>query len=403
MDIHKKFTSKTLMIVGASEWQVPIIKKAKNLGLRVLNSGPYQTSPGFEYSDVNLIADVLDKDKNLQFALKNRVDGILTDQTDIAVPTVAYIAERLNLPGIGIEVAKKFTNKYEMRNLCLNNGFPSPSFHLCKSVGDAFNFMHQKGLPFVLKPPANQSSRGVIKITHKDQVYSGYQRASSFTMDGTVLIESFIEGPELTIEGIKTHSKHYCLATSFKKHFVHNPMVASELRYSFGRKDINYKVLYNQHNRLIELMKLPFGLTHAEYKCQDGKFYLIEVAARGGGTKISSDLVPLISGIDTNERLITMALGDHIDDLHFSSKSIEGILYFFNFNSGKIKSIEGVEEIMKMKGVVDFNLNFKTGDLILPPEDDRSRHGFIIAVANDNLELENLLNNVKSSLKINYE
>ena len=109
---------KRIMIVAGGDWQVPITKKAKEMGLYVISSNLYEDSPAFAYADAVKIANVLDREANLACAERYKPDAVVTDQSDIAVPTVAYICQRLGLPGIGEDKASLFTNKYKMREFC---------------------------------------------------------------------------------------------------------------------------------------------------------------------------------------------------------------------------------------------------------------------------------------------
>ena len=101
-----------LLVIAGGTWQVPIIKKAKALGFEVVNSNLYEDSIGFEYADYSEVSDVKNKEKNLEFAKKYQIDGVVTDQSDIAVPTVAYVASQLGLPTIGEDKARLFTDKF---------------------------------------------------------------------------------------------------------------------------------------------------------------------------------------------------------------------------------------------------------------------------------------------------
>ena len=120
------------MVIAGGEWQVPLIRTEKAMGLFVINSNLYPDSPGFRYADVGLVADVLDREKNLAFAHEYKPDGVVTDQTDISVPTVAYLCEQLGLPGIGRGPAQLFTNKFLMREFLRQRGYPAPEYLLCK-------------------------------------------------------------------------------------------------------------------------------------------------------------------------------------------------------------------------------------------------------------------------------
>lgn len=394
---------KTLMVVAAGEWQVPLICKAKEAGFRVITTNPYPDSPGFVHSDVSLLADVLDRETNLEYAINHRPDGVITDQSDIAVPTVAYICQKLGLSGIGLDVADRFTNKFLMRQRAQELGLPSPAFRLCRSQSEAEDFMRkQPESDFVVKPPASQSSRGVSKVSYLADLDPAYSRALAFSRDGTVLIEQFIGGVELTVDGIKTHTNHYCLATSTKTHYPHNCMVANRLIFSNSHPDINFSTLHGMHNELVKALGLPFGLTHAEYKYVDGKFYLIEVAARGGGTRISSDIVPLMSGVDSNALLIRMALGERIETLRITDNKVVAALDFLNFEPGIVQKIHGYEAAISLPGVIEIGLNVQVGNDIQPPQDDRARHGYVIAYDSSLERLNELLQKIKNCIRIEY-
>lgn len=132
-----------IMVIAGGDWQCPIVQTAKKMGHEVICSNLYENSPAFQYADWGEVANVLDKEKNLEIAKKYRPDAVLTDQSDIAVPTVAYVAERMGLKGIGEDMARLFTNKSLMRDFCKNNGFPYPKYKLCYSCEEAVEFLRR--------------------------------------------------------------------------------------------------------------------------------------------------------------------------------------------------------------------------------------------------------------------
>ena len=115
-------------------------------GLALPCTNLYEDSPAFKYADAGLVANVLDKERNLEIAKEYKPDAVLTEQSDIAVPTVAYVAEKLGLKGIGIEVADRFTNKYKMREFASKAGVPVPEYKLCRTVDEAAIFLNENPL-----------------------------------------------------------------------------------------------------------------------------------------------------------------------------------------------------------------------------------------------------------------
>lgn len=393
---------KKIMIIAGGDWQVPITKKAKDMGLYVVSSNLYPDSPAFAYADVGEVANVLDRETNLQYAEKHRPDAVITDQSDIAVPTVAYVCEKLGLPGIGSQHAKMFTNKYEMRKFCRSHGFDSPDFCLCHEISQAKEFLNTHHR-IVIKPIDSQSSRGVFTVETEKQLEALFAESMQYSnAEKVVLAEQYVDGTEFTVDGLKTPSGHVVLAISEKKHYAENPNVASELFFSHSNNNFDYDLLRKTNTELVNAMGLPFGLTHAEYKYMDGRFYLIEIAARGGGTKISSDIVPLMSGVNSNEALIRMALGEEVALPCPAATERCAVLKFLHFRPGVVDKIKGLDQIRGMDGVVDIGLNFSEGQAIEPMHDDRSRQGYYIAYASGREELRQLQERVESTLHLVY-
>ena len=391
------------MIIAGGEWQLPLIRKAQAMGLFVINSNLYPDSPGFQYADVALVADARDAEKNLEFAREYKPDGITTDQTDLSVSTVAYSCERLGLPGIGFDQAQLFTNKFLMREFLRQRGYPTPEYLLCRTLDEAATFGAKFGYPIVLKPPASQGSRGVFRVERESELASRYADAARASWDGDVLAEQFIPGDLLTVEGIKINSRHHSLAVSRRETFAHNPMLGLAQTYAPDDEHISFPELRKQHDSLVEEMGLKFGLTHAEYIFSQGKFFLIEVAARGGGSGLSSHIVPAVSGVDTNELLIRMSFGESIDALAPSAAVHPfALIRFLNFEPGVVKTVCGIEKARTLSGLLYISVKVAPGQTLTPPADAPSRHGVFLAVAQSREELQALSQKVQKEVRVTY-
>ena len=158
------------MVIAGGEWQCPLVKSIKEMGHEVICSNLYEDSPAFKYADCCEVADVLDKERNLQIALQYLPDAVLTDQSDIAVTTVAYVADKLGIKGIGMNIAEQFTNKRKMREFCKNNNFPTPAYKECASKCTAKEFYSEVGRKMIMKPLDSQSSRGGHIINNEDDI-----------------------------------------------------------------------------------------------------------------------------------------------------------------------------------------------------------------------------------------
>lgn len=402
---------KKVMVIAGGTWQVPLIKKLKSLNYKVVNSNLYEDSIGFKYSDETAVADVKDLEANLKIAKQFNVDAVLTDQTDIAVPTVAYVAKEQGCKTIGIDMANLFTNKFKMRQYCEQNGFNGVQYRLCESFEEALEFYNNLKKTMIIKPLDAQSSRGVYVINSVEDLEEKFELSKGFSSDQKyVIAEQYIEGTEFTVDGVVVNGVHYTTAISEKAHYDYNPTIAKSLYFTYENEKFDYAKLRVQHDELINSTGLSFGLTHAEYKCQDGEFYLIEMAARGGGTKIASDIAPYVSGIDCYELLINGALGIEDGpevnyDIIQKSKNRSAILEFLDIESNEqpILEIEGLEDIKMIPEVVEIQLEFKVGDVIKKAEDDRSRVGFYIICAESSQRLDEVRSEIKNTLHIKFK
>ena len=392
-----------IMVVGGGEWQIPIIKKARSMGHIVICSNLYPDSPAFSYADICEVADVLNREQNLHIAQIHKPDAIITDQSDIAVTTVAWLCEKLSLHGIGSDIAELFTNKYKMRLFCKTHGFPSPDFHLCATAFDAYPMLEQHGR-IVIKPIDSQSSRGVFLIETRQELDLAFPISMGFSnFSKMVLAEQYVDGTEFTVDGIQTHGGYHVLAISEKKHYPDYPNIARSLLFEHDNPQYSYEALEALNLDMVKQMGFPFGLTHAEYKYSQGEFYLIEIAARGGGTRISSDIVPFMSGVDSNGLYIQMALGQVVEVVPKRILSRCAILRFMDFAPGRVKEIWGLDKVAGMNGVLTVSISCKEGGEILPMSDDRSRPGYYIAYADHRDDLLDLSDKVDATIQIVYD
>jgi len=388
------------MIVAGGDWQVPLVAMAKEMGHTVLCTNLYKNSPAFAMADDFAVVDVLDKEKNLEIAQNWNPDIVITDQSDIAVPTVAYISDKLNLLGIGEKKAHLFTNKYEMRCFEKEHGFQHPKFKLCNSYAEAKEFFDcWENDDAIIKPVDSQSSRGVYHITRNQEFFQEYMQAEKYSSSSSVIIEEYINGEEFTVDGIMLNGEYHTLAISKKKHYEHNAQIASDLFFSWNDEKYDYEELEKVNKQHIVEAKLPFGLTHSEYKYFQGKYYLIEMAARGGGTLISSDIAPFMSGVNGPKTLLKWLLGEKNTIKECRDDKV-ALLHFINVKPGKINEIEGLEEASNISGIHKIHLDFKVGDVLNAPNDDRGRAGFVIIFAKDKLELQKKLQKFNNVLII---
>ena len=401
--------NKMIMVLPGTVWQIELIKKIKSLGYKVAVVHPYKDAPAFKYADEIVYEDILDQEAVLAAAKRLKVCAVMSDECDIATPTLAYVSSELGLPSQGIDMARLYTDKSCMRDLCYKHGLPCPSYKVCQNIDEALSFYRSLNRKMIIKPIDANSSRGVFTVESEQQLHEKFNDSIKYSHHKkAVICERYISGAEFSVDGIMTPYGHFCLAISEKQQFSYNKNLDKYLFFSYDNEKYDYDYLREIDTKYVEMSGLPFGFTHAEYRYEDGEFYLLEIGARGGGNLISSHIVPAMTGLDNYSLLIDMFVGNEVK-VDFCQEDFRtdkvAVLNFFDTTEqgGVVKSVSGLDYLSQSENVLFYQMNFKIGDKIQRPTDGGNRIGFYIACCDSRFELEKLQNEIDSKFVIEYE
>ncbi len=371
---------KRLMVLAAGKLQVPVIRKAKELGFYVIAADGNQDAVGLKLADKAIVANITSEYEMLHIAVQEQIDGVIHPCSEVSMNVMGRINDEMHLHGISKEVAIRATNKQQMRKAFDENGAPSPKSYVTASADAAWDiFCDRFGTNAILKPSRNSGSRGIAKVTRGiDYVTFAklYDRAYKESRDLSVLIEEFIEGPEFSVEIIIWNGVPHVLAVTDKlttgaPYFVelgHNqPSIYPE--------DI-VSSLKEAAVQGVKALGLDNCAAHAELKIQNGKPYLMEIGARLGGDFISTELVHLSTGIDMVAAAINVSLG--IQPCLVPSEEQRGAcIRYFTPDSGMLLSIENTE-ILNDSHVYAADIYVKEGDDIPEVKSSLDRSGHVI-------------------------
>ncbi len=388
-------------ILGGGFNQLSLVKTAKELGLEVLVTDYFENPPCRALADHYERIDTTNKELSLEVAQKYKIDYVTSDQTDVAMPTVAYIAETLGLRGIGYQTALNFSNKYIMRK-ALSNSFRTniPEHYYFDEISAAIDFC--AGLSdlenYLVKPINSQGSKGVNRLT-KD-----YQNLIKTAFDESkergIMVEKFIGGFEFSVESFVNDSRVHNLTLTKKYHYASNPCIDERNTYLNDIDPDLESRIFDLNSRIIKELGLSFGSTHAEYKVERNNIYLIEIAARGAGGSIASHIIPYLTDFNPTEALLRQIMGQKIDIRFKDYKNKYAVLRFFNFAQGQVSKIH-IDPSIQSKALV-FTLDIKTGDKIRAVRDSRDRPGYFVVVSTDRAEVLELEKMLLSSVRVEY-
>lgn len=333
---------KKIAVIGASYLQMPLVKKAKDMDLEVHCFAWVEGAVCKDMADYFYPISIVDKEEILKVCQEVGIDGICTIASDVAAPTVAYVANQMNLVGNDYEAAVGANNKYQMREAFIKAGVPCPKFMMVTPetlhTPEVIDGLREFQYPMITKPSDRSGSLGVTKIMIPAEFYPAVELAMEKSFKHQAMVEEFIEGREVSVEFISYNGKHYPLqitdkVTTEAPHFVelehHQPSTLS---------DKMFTTIYDITKTALDALGLTNGASHAEYKItKDERIAIMEIGGRMGGDFIGSDLVRLSTGYDFVKGVIDVALGQFTEPV--KSLNLCSGVYFLCKETEHLKTI----------------------------------------------------------------
>lgn len=387
---------KRLLVLASGILQVPVIKRAHEMGIYVIAADGDPYACGLKYADKPICANITSAADMLKVAMDEKIDGVIHPCSEVSMSVMGRINDELHLSGISEEQAFMATNKHLMREAFERGNAPSPKSKCFTDVEVAWgSFCRDFTGACILKPSRNSGSRGIAKIDENIKVEEFrilFETAKSESRDKQVMLEQFIEGPEFSIEIIVWNRQVNVLTVTDKKtteapHFV-------ELGHNQPSCYPSETVEKIQAAAVAGVRALGVNncACHAEVKVQNGKPYIMEIGARMGGDFISTILTPLSTGVDMIAAAINCALGIEPALEPIAEKHSVCIRYFCP-KPGVLKNIIHTE-VLNDPRVYEWEIYHKAGDVIPEVTSSLCRSGHVIVTEKtpqDAIELAEML------------
>lgn len=375
---------KKMMILGASELQVPAIRKAKELGYQIILVDYNPEAVGFELADVKLVVSTLDQEEVYRQALHYQPDVVITSTSDGPVRTAAYVNEKLGKkPDLSYEDSLCATIKSYMRDRLKENHVPIPEYYVVKDYDEFQAAVKALRGNCIVKPADNAGSRGVValddsKLQSAEELRRIYEYSKDNSRNGTVMVEEFMTGPEVSVEAMTVEGETTILTITDK--FITPPPYFVEIAHSEpSRLDQDIQERIKQiAKQAVTAIRLQNGPSHTEIKVTEEGPKIVELAARLGGDFITSKLVPLSTGVDMVGASVLLATGEKVNLAHRWQKG--SAIHFIQGKEGVIRRIEIDEALSHMPGVEEVVLYKKAGDAVIGTRSSNDRLGHIITV-----------------------
>lgn len=388
---------KKIMILGGGYLQVPGIKKAKELGLYVICVDMNPVAPGFEYADKSYTISTIDYMKLLEIAMNEKIDGIMTLASDMPVRTVAYISEKLGFNFMSTKDAEVATNKILMRKRLDQHNIPQPKFFIASTIDEYKKIISNFPDKYIVKPADNSGGRGIFLVDKVSRSEDAFNYSKKFAKCGDILIEEYMDGMEVSVESITINGKTEVIAitdklTSGAPYFVE---IGHTIPSMLSRNIINQikKITIDT----INAVGIKNGPSHTEVKITNDGPKIVEIGARLGGGNITSDLVPLATGVDMISASIKLAMDESVNiEAHINNGAA---LRYVDYKEGKLLNVKNIDLVKSMEGIEKVNILKNTGEKLTTLKSCDDRVAYVIARGKDSFEAiskcEDAINNIK--------
>jgi biotin carboxylase len=384
--------AKRVAIIGAGVEQIYAYQLAKAHGYDVVGTDINKDAPALAYADYSAIASTRDYEGTLSAisAIHNEhpINAIMTVANDVPY-TVAYVANALGLPGISLKTARLGSNKLKMKEAFIEAGVTVPRFKLIQSVNDLHQCFIDWQTRLIIKPTDNRGARGVLLIDKTTDLQWAYNYAKQHSKLGEVIVEEFIEGPQISTEGFVVNGTCYTVAMSDRNY----DQLSTYQPYVIENGGTMPTCLDGHCQTAIceELQKAAdaLGLTNGPIKGDIvldhvGNVYIIEIATRLSGGYFCTDQIPLATGVDLVYQTMKFSLGQSlsISDLIPKQCNYVAIRYWFPCR-GRLTSIPNLDTILSEPDVHKAQIHYSVGHQFDTVEKHPDRLGFIIVSDSD--------------------
>ena len=243
---------------------------------------------------------------------------------------MARIAEKYGFPFYSVETAQWSTDKFQMKKRFLEGGIPCAKGRLVRCVEDTADMVY----PVIVKPRDNSGSRGVKLCRTKEELEQSMAEALEYSKLDSVLVEEFIEGPEYSIEGLHFDGKSEVIQFTEKKttEFPYNVELGHIQPANISEENkVKIREIVAKIGKALKFENCP---SHTELKINEHGIFVIETSPRLGGDYITSTLTPLSTGVNVEDELLKISLGEKISPCP-QSVQYSGVR-FFAFEEGEM-------------------------------------------------------------------
>jgi len=385
---------KAIIHIGGSFLQIPSIRWARELGLKIILTDWNKDNLGRELVDGYENISGTDSESLLELAkgVSKKYDFVgAYSNSDFGLKSVAGIAEEFDLPGCPRSSVELALNKAASKKIWLENKINTPLGLIVQDTDTLNDFIDKSDLPVIIKPVDSSGSRGVRSVWERKDLIPAFEDAKKYSNE--VLVEQYVVGKHIDVNGFFADGQFVrcgIMERFFSDLPYHYPVWGCEpSSLSLYEENLVYQVV----EKAAKSLGINEGLVKADLIWSNGEPVLIEIAPRFHGDVSTSFVTPLSRKNSPIKAWFAFMARDNQYEKYLPEPfhRYAGYMAIFPQTKGVLKSIIGLQKAKSMPGVSDVFIRVKPGDEIKEHKNNTSLGGFIWATGDSMVDLNQTL------------
>jgi biotin carboxylase len=401
-----------VLLMGPSTYRsTAFMSAAERLQLEVVRGIdlPEQLS---DYWQVELPLDFTRPDEAAaalaDYAASHPVRAILSVD-DSATLVAAKGSALLGLPHNDSDSALAARDKAVMRRAMAAGGVPVPAFHVFRLDIDPDRVASAIDYPSVLKPTRLNGSRGVIRVDTPVECMAAVVHVQALLAqdgytgdDEALIVERYLPGVEVALEGLLTNGKLHVLALFDKPDPLVGPYFEETIYVTPSRLSLATQAAIAETTaHTAAALGLREGPVHAELRINDDGVWPIEIAGRSIGG-LCSTILEFGAGMSLEELILRQAVGMELPSVERNGGAV-GVMMIPIPKRGLLRYVDGQDEALEVPGITGLEITARVNYPIRPLPDGDAYLGFIFARGDRPEEVEAALRDAHARLRIRIE
>jgi biotin carboxylase len=336
----------------------------------------------------------------IEFAKAHSIGGVVAADDD-GVILAAMASAALGLPHNPSEAVAAARDKYRMRQILAGVGIRSPRFWRFPIDNDPAEMARRVDYPCVIKPLSLSASRGVIRADDPAQFTAAFRRLVAILQRPDVaisprrsaqqiLVERFIPGSEVALEGLLTDGRLRVLALFDKPDPLDGPFFEETIYVTPSRfSSAVQREVASCTAAVASALGLRHGPVHAELRVNEQGAWPLEIAPRSIGG-LCSRALRFGDGLSLEELLLRHALGLDVEAWE-RERLAAGVMMIPIPRAGILRQVVGQEDAKQVAGIEDVRITIPIGQEVVPLPEGSRYLGFIFARGNTPAGVESAL------------